>query len=103
MANDTILTDEYVAELLAKDADDRSIKYSSMGLEAYRSEKVRRISTSSLLRSQSITDPFRRHSSPPGLQTKLNPTRASSDTSSRRPRTTTQLSSPRRQPSLRLG
>jgi hypothetical protein len=37
MANDTILTDDYVAELLAKDAAERSIKYSSLGLEAYRS------------------------------------------------------------------
>ncbi len=37
--NDTILTDEYVAGLLAQDASERSIKYSSMGLEAYRSAK----------------------------------------------------------------
>ena len=37
--NDTILTDEYVAGLLAQDASDRSSKYSSMGLEAYRNAK----------------------------------------------------------------
>ncbi|WYZ45617.1 hypothetical protein EsH8_VIII_000933 [Colletotrichum jinshuiense] len=39
MPNDTILTDEYVAGLLAKEADDCSTKYSSMGLEAFRPEK----------------------------------------------------------------
>jgi len=37
--NDTILTDDYVADLLAKEANDASIKYSSMGLEAFRSTK----------------------------------------------------------------
>jgi hypothetical protein len=35
MPNDDILTDDYVADLLAKDAKESSIKYSSMGLEAY--------------------------------------------------------------------
>ncbi|OLN86079.1 hypothetical protein CCHL11_05305 [Colletotrichum chlorophyti] len=39
MTNDNILTDEYVAELLAKEADDCSLKYSSMGMEAFRSDK----------------------------------------------------------------
>lgn len=39
MANDTMLTDDYVAEMMAKEANDASIKYSSMGLEAFRSAK----------------------------------------------------------------
>ncbi|KAK1826524.1 hypothetical protein QBC39DRAFT_364264 [Podospora conica] len=39
MANDTMLTDDYVASLLSKEANDASIKYSSMGLEAFRSAK----------------------------------------------------------------
>lgn len=39
MGNDDILTDDYVAGLLAKDASDCSIKYSAMGLEAFRSDK----------------------------------------------------------------
>jgi hypothetical protein len=39
MSNDTILTDDYVAQVLAKEASDASIKYSSMGLEAFRSIK----------------------------------------------------------------
>ncbi|KAI1298066.1 hypothetical protein F5Y03DRAFT_274597 [Xylaria venustula] len=34
-----ILTDEYVAELLAKEADDCSLKYSSMGMDAFKSNK----------------------------------------------------------------
>ncbi|APA07386.1 hypothetical protein SS1G_13037 [Sclerotinia sclerotiorum 1980 UF-70] len=38
MANDTYLTDDYVANLLAQDAKASSIKYSSMGLEAYAKE-----------------------------------------------------------------
>ncbi len=38
MANDTILTDEYVSELIAKDAKESSLKYSTMGLDAYRSK-----------------------------------------------------------------
>lgn len=39
MSNDDILTDEYVADLLAKDAKDCSLKYSAMGMEAFRSDK----------------------------------------------------------------
>ncbi|KAK2026464.1 hypothetical protein LX32DRAFT_695597 [Colletotrichum zoysiae] len=39
MPNDTLLTDEYVAELLAKEADDCSLKYSSMGMDAFRTDK----------------------------------------------------------------
>ncbi|KAJ9155703.1 Pre-mRNA-splicing factor 38B [Pleurostoma richardsiae] len=39
MANDTILTDEYVADLLAKEAKDCSVKYSAMGLDAYKSTR----------------------------------------------------------------
>ncbi|KAL0938019.1 uncharacterized protein CTRU02_207750 [Colletotrichum truncatum] len=39
MANDDILTDEYVAELLAKEANDCSLKYSSMGMDAFCSDK----------------------------------------------------------------
>jgi hypothetical protein len=35
--NETILTDDAVAEILAKEAKDASIKYSSMGLEAFKS------------------------------------------------------------------
>ncbi|KAF7918480.1 uncharacterized protein EAE98_009723 [Botrytis deweyae] len=35
MANDTYLTDDYVASLLVADAKSSSIKYSSMGLSAY--------------------------------------------------------------------
>jgi hypothetical protein len=31
-----ILTDEYVAELLAKEANDCSLKYSAMGLDAFK-------------------------------------------------------------------
>ncbi|KAI0545608.1 hypothetical protein F4679DRAFT_458199 [Xylaria curta] len=34
-----ILTDDYVAELLAKEANDCSLKYSAMGLDAYKSDK----------------------------------------------------------------
>lgn len=39
MANDTILTDDYVAGLLAKEASDASVRYSSMGLEAFGTAK----------------------------------------------------------------
>ncbi|PMD54236.1 uncharacterized protein K444DRAFT_667833 [Hyaloscypha bicolor E] len=39
MANDEILTDDYVAELLAKDAKESAIKYSSMGLDAFKQSK----------------------------------------------------------------
>jgi len=35
MANEEILTDDYVADLLAKDAKESSIKYSALGLEAF--------------------------------------------------------------------
>ncbi|KAH6855252.1 hypothetical protein B0I37DRAFT_52211 [Chaetomium sp. MPI-CAGE-AT-0009] len=37
--HDTLLTDDAVAELMAKEANDTAIKYSSMGLEAFRSTK----------------------------------------------------------------
>jgi hypothetical protein len=39
LQHDTLLTDDAVAELLAKEANDASIKYSSMGLEAFKSTK----------------------------------------------------------------
>lgn len=39
MPNDELLTDDYVAELLAKEAVDHSLKYSSVGMEAFRSNK----------------------------------------------------------------
>ncbi|KAK1982772.1 pre-mRNA-splicing factor 38B [Colletotrichum cereale] len=39
MPNDDLLTDEYVAELLAKEADDCSLQYSSMGMDAFRTDK----------------------------------------------------------------
>jgi hypothetical protein len=39
MANDEMLTDDYVAELLAKDAKESTIKYSSLGLEAFAQSK----------------------------------------------------------------
>jgi hypothetical protein len=35
--NSDILTDDYVADLLAKDASDCSLKYSALGMEAYTS------------------------------------------------------------------
>jgi hypothetical protein len=38
MANDEILTDDYVARVLAKDAKESSIKYSALGLEAFSSQ-----------------------------------------------------------------
>ncbi|KAI3398593.1 hypothetical protein diail_8941 [Diaporthe ilicicola] len=37
MGNDDLLTDDHVAELLAKEAKDCSLKYSTMGMEAYSS------------------------------------------------------------------
>ncbi|KAH7235855.1 hypothetical protein BKA59DRAFT_516381 [Fusarium tricinctum] len=37
--NDELLTDDYVADLLAQEANDCSIKYSAMGMEAYRTNK----------------------------------------------------------------
>jgi hypothetical protein len=39
MSNDEILTDDYVAGLLAQEANDSSLKYSAMGMEAYRTDK----------------------------------------------------------------
>lgn len=39
MPNDELLTDEYVAELLAKEAADSALKYSSMGMESSRTDK----------------------------------------------------------------
>ena len=40
MANNTLLSDdEYIAGLLAKEAQDCSLKYSVVGLEAYRPTK----------------------------------------------------------------
>ena len=38
MAKDELLTDDYVASLLAKDAKESSIKYSALGLEAFSSQ-----------------------------------------------------------------
>jgi len=37
MGNDDILTDDYVADLLVKDANDCSLKYSALGMDAYTS------------------------------------------------------------------
>jgi hypothetical protein len=37
--NDELLTDDYVADLLAQEASDCSLKYSAMGMEAYRTDK----------------------------------------------------------------
>ncbi|KAF4975427.1 hypothetical protein FZEAL_7775 [Fusarium zealandicum] len=39
MPNDEILTDDYVADLLAQEASDCSLKYSAMGMDAYRENK----------------------------------------------------------------
>ncbi|RYP74441.1 hypothetical protein DL769_004018 [Monosporascus sp. CRB-8-3] len=39
MPPNDLLTDDYVAELLAKEAADCSLKYSAMGLDAYKSDK----------------------------------------------------------------
>ncbi|KAK2598944.1 hypothetical protein QQS21_005622 [Conoideocrella luteorostrata] len=39
MSNDELLTDDYVAGLLAQDAKDCSLKYSAMGMEAFRDNK----------------------------------------------------------------
>ena len=39
MANEKPLTDEYVAELLAKDAKESSIKYSALGLDGFATSK----------------------------------------------------------------
>ncbi|KAF5601265.1 pre-mrna-splicing factor 38b [Fusarium subglutinans] len=37
--NDDLLTDDYVADLLSQEASDCSLKYSAMGMEAYRTNK----------------------------------------------------------------
>lgn len=37
MGNDDLITDDYVAEMLAEEAKDCSLKYSTMGMEAYTS------------------------------------------------------------------
>lgn len=39
MATDDILTDDYVAGLLTKDAKESSIKYSEIGLDAFKQSK----------------------------------------------------------------
>lgn len=39
MGNDEILTDDYVAGLLADDAKDCSLRYSALGMEAFGSRK----------------------------------------------------------------
>lgn len=39
MGSDDLLTDDFVADLLAKEASDCSIKYSALGMEAFRSDK----------------------------------------------------------------
>lgn len=39
MANNELLTDDYVADLLAKEASDCSLKYSALGMDAFRSDK----------------------------------------------------------------
>lgn len=39
MSKDELLTDEYVANLLAADAKQSNIKYSAMGLEAFTPSK----------------------------------------------------------------
>jgi hypothetical protein len=39
MPDDEILTDDYVAGLLAEEARDCSLKFSAMGMEAFRTDK----------------------------------------------------------------
>ncbi|KAH7175479.1 hypothetical protein EDB81DRAFT_874326 [Dactylonectria macrodidyma] len=39
MGNDEILTDDYVAGLISQEANDCSLKYSAMGMEAFRADK----------------------------------------------------------------
>lgn len=39
MSNDEILTDDYVAGLLANEAKDDALRYSALGLEAFESRK----------------------------------------------------------------
>lgn len=37
MGNDDLITDDYVAEMLVEEAKDCSLKYSTIGMEAYTS------------------------------------------------------------------
>ena len=39
MSNDELLTDDYVADLLAKEAADHSLRYSSIGMDSSRTDK----------------------------------------------------------------
>lgn len=39
MPNDDLITDDFVAEMLAKEAADHSLKYSSMGMDGSRADK----------------------------------------------------------------
>lgn len=39
MSNDSIITDDYVAEVLAGEAADHALRYSSMGADGFRSDK----------------------------------------------------------------
>lgn len=39
MPNDELLTDEYLAEVLAKEAADCSLKFSALGMEAFTTRK----------------------------------------------------------------
>lgn len=39
MSKDKMLTDDYVAGLLSQEANDCSLKYSTMGMEAYHQDK----------------------------------------------------------------
>lgn len=59
-ANDTILTDDYVAQLLSKEADDRSLKYSSLGLDAYKSQGCAHLVTPLLLAINAASNAPRR-------------------------------------------
>ena len=45
MANDTILTDDYVAGLLADESKDWGLRYSAMGLSQFGSSKYERFNT----------------------------------------------------------
>ncbi|KAI1001199.1 hypothetical protein K3495_g7000 [Podosphaera aphanis] len=57
MANHEYLTDEYVAELLAKDARETSIKYSTMGLRAFASSKYVFLNSKSLFLTKECRPP----------------------------------------------
>ena len=99
MANDELLTDEYVAGLLAKEAKDASAKYSAMGLEAYNSSRY-------VFCSSPISRVRRRRAAltaEEGPRTSSSPTRASCATSSRRQRTTTRRCWQGKPPSRRRG